>query len=83
MKHVLHVSCDIQLRICINTQTSYMSGIKTTQHNVVDVNHYRVGSRTYKHGTPKVLHQISKDAAVMSLVHIATGSRDTRLSDYP
>ena len=42
MKHVLHVSCDIQLRICINTQTSYMSGMNTIQHNVLDLNHYLV-----------------------------------------
>ena len=77
MKHVLYVSCDIQLRICINTQTSYMSGMKTIQHNVLDLNHYLVGSRTHKHGTPKVLHQISKDAAVVSSVHTATGFRDT------
>ena len=60
MKHVLHVSCDIQLRICINTQTSYMRGMKTIQHNVLDLNHYLVGSRTHKHGTPKVLHKTAK-----------------------
>ena len=30
-----------------------MSGMKTTQHNVLDLNHYRVGSRAQKHGTPK------------------------------
>ena len=48
MKHVLHVSCDIQLQICINTQTSYLSGLKTIQHIVLDLNHYLVGSRTHK-----------------------------------
>ena len=37
-----------------------MSGMKTIQHNVLDPNHYLVGSRTHKHGTPKILYQLAK-----------------------
>ena len=50
----------------------------TGTNNILDLNLYRMGLSTHKHGTPKVLHQISKDAAFMSSVHTATGSRDTR-----
>ena len=82
MNHVLHVSCDIQLRICIHTQTRFMSGMKTTQHNVLHLNQYRVGSRTYKHGTPKVLHQISKDAAVVISTHCCGFQRHTSIRSF-
>ena len=56
-----------------------MSGMKTILHNVLDLNHYLVGSRTHTHGTPKVLNQISKYAAVMLSVHTATGFGDMKL----
>ena len=50
----------------------------TGTNNILDLNHYRVGLNTHKHGTPKVLPQIGKYAAVMSSVHTAAGFRDTR-----
>ena len=62
LKHILHVSRYIKLRVCIKTQMSYMGGLKTTKHNVLDLNHYRVGSRTHTNCTLKALHQNRKDA---------------------
>ena len=55
-----------------------MSGMKTTQHNVLDLNHLREGPRTHTYGTPEALYQISKDAAAMSSVHTATAFIDTK-----
>ena len=71
-------------RVTRNLRTSFSrnSGAVSKEfygtNNVLDLNHYRVGSCTHKHGTPKVLPQIGKDAAVMSSVHTAAGFRGTR-----
>ena len=53
-----------------------MGGMKRVgkrPNTTVWINHYRVGSHTHKYGTPKVLHQIGKNAAFMSAVQTALG----------